>query len=225
MTADAPAIDITTRDRIAADALRWAADRIDPGPRATRPDPIDEAHDVTMCANRGTATNLRFWADQIERGHIEPRLAGSAPHVTDPALADVERVAHSLFDADQRRFLAKHAHLPGATPGRWSDMPADTRRLYEDRSRAALDALAAAGRLLPEPTETRTEWGIWWYGPIGDGIRLTQDKFSSRQAAEEHAPTRVGDYGITRYEIRRREHRYFADHSSWSGDWVVAGRD
>lgn len=64
--------------------------------------------------------------------------------------ADVERVARSLFDADQRRLVAKHAHLPGVTPGRWSDMLADTRRLYEDRSRAVLDDLADAGRLPAE---------------------------------------------------------------------------
>lgn len=75
-----PAIDITTRDRIAADALRWAADRIDPGPRNNQPTPADETHSITMCANRGTATNLRFWADQVERGYIEPRPAGSQPH-------------------------------------------------------------------------------------------------------------------------------------------------
>jgi len=57
---------------------RWyVAERVDPGPRATRPKPTDETHDATMCADRGTATNLRFWADQIERGYIEPRPAGS----------------------------------------------------------------------------------------------------------------------------------------------------
>lgn len=84
---------------------------------------------------------------------------------------------------------------------------------------AVLDALAAAGLLLPEGAETRTEWGVWWYGPIGDGIRLTQDKFASRAAAGQHAPTRIGDYGITRYEIRRRIHRVFPDGSSWSGPW------
>ncbi|WBB73258.1 hypothetical protein O7602_26830 [Micromonospora sp. WMMD1128] len=32
-----------------------------------------------MCADRGTATNLRFWADQVLRGAIEPRPAGTTP--------------------------------------------------------------------------------------------------------------------------------------------------
>lgn len=96
---------------------------------------------------RGIGTGTYSMARAIlEAGYRPTRAAGHDKPCTD---ADVERVARSLFDADQRRLVAKHAHLPGVTPGRWSDMPADTRRLYEDRSRAVLDALAAAGRLLP----------------------------------------------------------------------------
>jgi hypothetical protein len=79
--------------------------------------------------------------------------------------------------------------------------------------------LAAAGLLLPEGAEQRTEWGVWWYGLVGNGIHLTREGFTSKRMAEDYAPSRIGDYGITRYEIWKREHRNWADGSSWSGPW------
>lgn len=81
-----------------------------------------------------------------------------------------------------------------------------------------LDALAAAGRLLPEGAETRTEWAVWWLGP-GGGIRLSQEHLTSQVEAEQVAATRAGDYGIVRWELRYREHRDFPDGSCWSGPW------
>jgi hypothetical protein len=93
------------------------------------------------------------------------------------------------------------------------------RDAYRADAVSALDALAAAGALLPEGAEQRTEWGVWWYGLVGNGIHLTREGFTSKRMAEDYAPSRIGDYGITRYEIWKREHRNWADGSSWSGPW------
>jgi hypothetical protein len=72
--------DTAERDRIAADALRWAAQQIDPGPRNSRPTPADRQDATIQAANRGTATWLRFMADQVERGYVEPRPVPEHTH-------------------------------------------------------------------------------------------------------------------------------------------------
>lgn len=95
----------------------------------------------------------------------------------------------------------------------------DNRGCFDEMIAArVLDALAERGLLLPEGTEQRTEWGVWWLGP-GDGIRLTKEHLTSREEAEQTAAVHVGEYGIVRWELRRREHRLFADGSCWSGPW------
>jgi hypothetical protein len=55
------------RRTAAAAALRWAADRIDPGPAANRKIDDTDPYSYVLAADRGTAHNLRFWADQVER--------------------------------------------------------------------------------------------------------------------------------------------------------------
>jgi hypothetical protein len=61
----------TDRDA-AADALKWAAARIDPGPRDNAAAAVEDmATTATYRADRGTATRLRMWADQITRGAID----------------------------------------------------------------------------------------------------------------------------------------------------------
>lgn len=89
---------------------------------------------------------------------------------------------------------------------------------YRQNADAVLDALA--GRLLPVQTETRTEWGVWWHAGRPDGIVLDEYRIGSQMRAERRAKERLGEYGIDGYTIIRREHRQFADDSSWTGDWV-----
>lgn len=102
--------------------------------------------------------------------------------------------------------------------GQWWDAAGDNPGWDQHMAEVALGALAAAGRLLPEPVDTRTEWAVWWLGPNG-GIRLSQEHLTSQTEAEQVAATRIGEYGIVRWELRYREHRDFADGSCWSGPW------
>jgi hypothetical protein len=64
--------------------------------------------------------------------------------------ATVELVARAEFEADQTP-----EHLIT-----WERALSFVRKAYLDRARVGLDKLAAAGLLLPEGVETRTEWGI-----------------------------------------------------------------
>lgn len=87
-------------------------------------------------------------------------------------------------------------------------------------ARRVLAALAEAGRLLPEVIEVRTEFGVRWHAGDSDGIRLDLDRIASPEQANEVGQQRIGEYGITRYTVERREHRLFADGSSWTGPWA-----
>jgi hypothetical protein len=100
----------------------------------------------------------------------------------------------------------------------WDVITDEDRDRYRRVARGQLDALAAAGRLLPEGAELRTEWAVWWLGPSG-GIRLSQEHLTSRTEAEQMAPDRIGKYGIVRWELRYRELHDFADGSCLSGPW------
>lgn len=62
--------------------------------------------------------------------------------------ATVELVARAEFEADQTP-----EHLIT-----WERALSFVRKAYLDRARVGLDKLAAAGLLLPEGVETRTEW-------------------------------------------------------------------
>lgn len=84
-----------------------------------------------------------------------------------------------------------------------------------------LKFLANAGRLLPEGGETRTEWEVRWHSGPDDGICMEERYHASRASAETTGPTRIGQYGITRYSVHHREHRIFDDGSSYSGPWVA----
>lgn len=124
--------------------------------------------------------------------------------------ATVELVARAIF---RHRYNANDSQMERI----WGKDPA-TRASACGSANAALDALAAAGRLLPEGAETRTEWAVWWLGPSG-GIRLSQEHLTSRTEAEQMAPDRIGKYGIVRWELRYRELHDFADGSCLSGPW------
>jgi hypothetical protein len=121
----------------------------------------------------------------------------------------VELLARELFEAGQ----------VSTDEETWESITEDDRDSYRKVVRAQFDVLAERGLLLPEGAEQRTEWGVWWYGLVGNGIHLTREGFTSKHIAEDYAPSRIGDYGITRYEIWKREHRNWADGSSWSGPW------
>lgn len=127
--------------------------------------------------------------------------------------ATVEAVAQAGFESERARVFG-----PGCGPS-WDEVDEFHRVWARDSVRAVLDTLAAAGLLLPEPTDLRTEWAVWWLGPNG-GIRLSQEHLTSQTEAEQVAATRIGEYGIVRWELRYREHRDFADGSCLSGPWV-----
>lgn len=80
--------------------------------------------------------------------------------------ATVDLLARVEFDADQQ---------PEAL-FTWEQALPFVRKAYRDRARAGLDALAAAGLLLPEGAETRTEWAI------RNGLSVTHCR--SRERAE-----------------------------------------
>lgn len=126
--------------------------------------------------------------------------------------ATVEAAARAGFESERARVFG-----PGCGPS-WDEVDEVHRVWARDSARAVLDALAAAGLLVPEEAERRTEWAVWWLGP-GGGIRLSQEHLTSQTEAEQVAATRIGDYGIVRWELRYREHRDFADGSCLSGPW------
>lgn len=115
---------------------------------------------------------------------------------------------------DVRRYAEHIAGNPAA------GMDVDPRDLFA--AAAVLGGLAQHGRLLPEPAEVRTEYGVWWHAGDSDGIRLDQERLRSPEEAHEEGRSRIGQYDITRYTVHWREHRMYADGSSWSGPWVPA---
>ena len=72
--------------------------------------------------------------------------------------------------------------------------------------------------LLPDPERTRTEYEVHWHAG-GDGIVLDQAHLISEAEAHKIGATRIGQYGITRYTIHRREHRNYPDGSTWTSPW------
>lgn len=65
---------------------------------------------------------------------------------------------------------------------------------------------------MPDDCEVGTEWEVRWYGTDDpDGIRLSQRHLQSRAQADNIAPTRLGEYGITRWSIHYRHHWSFGD--------------
>ncbi|GIJ10751.1 hypothetical protein ACFFMR_18975 [Micromonospora andamanensis] len=136
-------LDTTTRDRIAADALNWAANHIDPSDRL---EPLDEQHAITLATWRGTATNLRFWADQVLRGYIEPRPAGSPPHVTAVASVPPSRAQETDQQLRNRMEQAIRARLGKAWPATGRAVAAFGDEVFLDQI-AAVAAVAAVEAL------------------------------------------------------------------------------
>src|SRR4051812_45170643 len=120
--------------------------------------------------------------------------------------------------ATERILAAVDLHMSECDAPTIDDCPGCGHRLRVIRGQ--IGALAAAGRLLPEGGETRTEWEVRWYSGPDDGIALHEQRLGSRRDAEVRGPQRVGQYGITRYSVHHREHRIFEDGSSWTGPWV-----
>lgn len=86
-------------------------------------------------------------------------------------------------------------------------------------------ALRAAGRLLPEGGQTLIEWEVRWYAGDGYGIRYWESGFASRGNAEERGPQQIGNHGITRFSVHRREVRQHEDGSAWISPWVAVDRE
>jgi hypothetical protein len=84
---------------------------------------------------------------------------------------------------------------------------------------AAIAVDALRDRLLPEATQTSTEWGVWWHGTDPHGICLTSEHLRDRTQAEKVAVEKVGQYGITGYTLVSCEHRRYADGSTWISAW------
>lgn len=89
----------------------------------------------------------------------------------------------------------------------------------------ALHNADLAGRLLPEGGETRTEWGVHWHVSGEGGIAMSEGRFGWRDAAERRGRERVGQYGITRYSVHRREHRDFGEQGTFVGPWVAVDQE
>jgi hypothetical protein len=121
----------------------------------------------------------------------------------------VEMAARALFEAGRLT----------TDDETWQGITEDDRDSYREATRAQLDALAAAGLLLPEGAGTRIEWGVTWHADDPDGIRMWQGGMTHRAEAEQRALSKLGEYGITRYRLQTREHRDFADGSCLSGPW------
>lgn len=87
---DEPAIAYRRESEEHAQALEWAADRIDPGPRAGDSRPEDDPYRYALAAHRGDACNLRFWAKQIRTGTVPGPMSApqspQAPGDTHPGL-------------------------------------------------------------------------------------------------------------------------------------------
>jgi len=142
---------------------------------------------------------------------------------------DGREVATFMSEADARRIADLHnteaLYVCESCPdngwgccGSWNG-GADRRAFVAGRRRER-ERLAAAGRLLPDGGETRTEWEVWWH--VGDegGIALSERHLASREQAEQRGRKRIGEYAITRFTIHCRDHLIFADGSSFTGPWV-----
>ncbi|MER7331645.1 MULTISPECIES: hypothetical protein [unclassified Micromonospora] len=104
--------------------------------------------------------------------------------MTQPAYtdADVEMAARALFDAEQRRLVANHAHL--RTPpmhARWLDMLPETRRAYEVQARDVLNTLVERGQGLA-PVIAH-QWSVRYPDGFVDGGSFTEA--GARQRAAE----------------------------------------
>ena len=125
--------------------------------------------------------------------------------------ADVESVINAYH------WAARNSCGPDNCPGAAVCVYAE--HLSPEPFRAALDALAAAGRLLPEATQESTEWGVWWHATDPEGIVMTDYQHPRREQAERTAKERIGQYGITGYSLVKCEHRRHADGSTWTSAW------
>jgi hypothetical protein len=124
-----------------------------------------------------------------------------------PDPADVELVARALW----------------AECG--TDVATPTPTCYED-ARAALAALAAAGRLLPEPTEIRIECEIDWTDLRSSrpGARVNDmsydwpaEQFEARLAREVEAAEKRHNVPVS---MRKRSVSTYADGSTLVGPWL-----
>lgn len=144
---------------------------------------------------------------------------------TDPLpTADADLVARALADA------FGHGDVEGAMSVAFiaSDGYTSVRGASpQEAAETVVKALAAAGRLLPEPLETREEIEVRWHtdDDDDDAICMKQRHIGSMREAREVGRSRIGRYGIGRYSVWRRTHWIFADQSSWTGSWVAVDPD
>lgn len=98
----------------------------------------------------------------------------------------------------------------------------------EDQEGAALavvEALRAAGRLLPEGGETRTEWGCEDNWPPGRGWQVDPVSVTElRNVAERYAAMYSGNSEIE-HRLVRHEVRDFPDRSIFTGPWVAVDQE
>jgi hypothetical protein len=85
-------------------------------------------------------------------------------------------------------------------------------------ARYVVEALTAAGHLLPVESRDSVEWEVRWLTESG-GISMGEQHLISRGEAERLGPSRVGEYNITGWSVHHRTHRSYADGSSWTGPW------
>lgn len=110
--------------------------------------------------------------------------------------------------------------VPASVIGRW-DHDTDLQQRYREAARSVLRVVTDKAMIIPEPDETRYEWGIWWHSGDLDGIVLSKSQFGTRERAVARADSRIGEYGITSYTIVRRQHHLWnsGEVASLSTDW------
>jgi hypothetical protein len=89
----------------------------------------------------------------------------------------------------------------------WATTSASSQEIYLSEARFVLDALAAAGLLLPEGAEPRTDYGMEYTFPGDDPITVPA---ASREAAERTAES-GNRTGYARHRVVER--------TSWSTPW------
>lgn len=116
--------------------------------------------------------------------------------------ATVEAAAQAGFESERARVFG-----PGCGPS-WDEVDEVHRVWARDSARAVLDALAAAGHLLPEEAEQRTDYGVEFAYPGHDPKTLLEP---SLWVAEQTVA--LGAVGHAHAERRLMQR------TSWSTPW------
>lgn len=170
----------------------------------------DDGHKyVPSAVINGVQTFVCDWC-----GNVTPRLGSERPTSADRDLVRALRVAA----AEETVAAALRARFASVAQTR--DLVGDLREWFIDEvSTASVAALSAAGRLLPEGGEERTEWRVIY--EYVDGSRSAELPFADEESARHYASPRIRDV-VAAAELSHRSVTDFPDGSSYIGPWVPA---